>query len=145
MDPSTIASWGSAEDRPQRDQMRALLIGRAFMMGYRAAEGGEKQHEDSEWFRWVRETTATELRWMWSSRRAFKNEHGEAYAQFVGELILKETAEGRVLSHRWFRTDISEQYGWLFEPACLRHDGWELVDLKIRGGRSLKSWTRATG
>ena len=145
MDPSTIASWGSPEDRPLRDQMRALLIGRDFMVEYCAAEGGKKQHDDSSWFEWVGKGTVAELRWMWSSRRALRDEHREAYAQVAGDLILEETASGNVLSNRWFRTDISEHYGWLFEPACLKNDGWKLVDLRLRDGKTVKSWTRASG
>ena len=46
---------------------------------------------------------------------------------------------------RWFRTDISKSYGWLFEPDCLRGDGWRLVDLKTEDDRTVKSWTRASG
>ena len=49
MDTSKIASWGSREDRPERDEMRALLIGHAFMAMYRATQGGKKEQED----RWV--------------------------------------------------------------------------------------------
>ena len=144
MDPSTIASWGSPEDRPLRDQMRGLLIGRKFMVAYCAAEGGKKEYPGSWWFKWVAENTVAELRWMWSSRRAFKDEHREAYAQVAGDLILKGTAGGVVQSTRWFRTDISEVYGWLFEPACLQYDGWKLVDKQF-GGKTVNTWTRASG
>jgi len=82
---------------------------------------------------------------MWSSSRAFKDEHREAYAQVAGDLILKAMASGSVSSIRWFRTDISEPYGWLFEPACLKNDGWERVDLQLRGGKTVESWTKASG
>ena len=144
MDPSTIASWGSPEDRPLRDQMRGLLSGRKFMDAYCAAEGGKKESPDSWWFKWVAENTVAELRWMWSSRRAFKDEHREAYAQVAGDLILKETARGIVPSTKWFRTDISEVYGWLFEPACLQYDGWKLVGKQF-DGKMVNTWTRASG
>ena len=125
--------------------MRGRLVGLAFMVEYCAAEGGKKEHEGSWWSKWVAENTVAELRWMWSSRRAFKEEHREAYAQVAGYLILEATASGSVTSKRWFRTDISEHYGWLFEPACLKNDGWELVDLRLNGGRVVKSWTKASG
>ena len=142
MEVSKVASWGTKEDRPERDGMRSRLVGHNFMGKYREAEGGKKEHEDRWWFDWVRENTVPELRWMWSSARAFKDEHSEAYAQVAGDLILKETAQGHLLSGRWFRTDISEVYGWLFEPACLRHDDWQWVELKSKSGELVKSWTR---
>ena len=138
---SRIASWGTAEDRPEREAMRALLIGRSFMAGYREARGGKK-HRLDWWFGWVREQTAAELRWMWSSDRAYKDEHADAYAQVAGELILQGVAGAKLLAGNWFKTDISEQYGWLFEPACLEYDGWKLVTLKTTDGREVESWTR---
>ena len=141
---STISSWGTAEDRPEREAMRALLIGRRFMDAYRAAGGGRKKHELGWWFDWVRENTAAELQWMWSSDRAYKSEHTDAYAQVAGELILQGVADQKVLAKAWFKTDISEQYGWLFEPACLKYDGWQFVTLKATDGREVKSWTRQT-
>ena len=144
MDTSKIASWGSREDEPERDAMRARLIGRGFMVMYRAAEGGKKKHKDRLWCDWIKEHSPTALAWMWSSDRAFKDEHGEAYAQVAGDLILSATAKGTVFSHPWFRTDIDKDFGWLFEPACLRHDGWELVDLKSSDGEVHKSWTKAS-
>ena len=122
-----IASWGTAEDRPEREALRALLIGRLFMAAYREARGG-KDAELSWWFDWVKEHTAAELQWMWSNDRAYKNEHTDAYAQVAGDIILKSAAAHEVdYTDDWFRTDISDLYGWLFEPACLRYDGWELV------------------
>ena len=144
MDTSKIASWGSREDRPERDEMRALLIGHAFMAMYRATQGGKKEQEDSGWCNWIRERSATALRWMWRSERAFKDEHGEAYAQVAGELIFSATAKGEASSERWFRTDIDEHYGWLFEPDCLRHDGWKLVDLKANDGSVVNGWIKAS-
>ena len=116
---STIASWGTAEDRPEREAMRALLIGRCYMAAYRAARGGEQEHRLGWWFEWVRKQTATELRWMWRSERAYKDEHTDAYAQVAGDLIIKGVAGAVLVSDVWFRTDISEQYGWLFQAACL--------------------------
>lgn len=145
MEVSKVASWGTKEDRPERDEMRSRLIGHDFMAEYRVAEGGKKEHEDSGWFDLVREKTVPELRWMWSNPRAFNPEHGEAYAQVAGDLLLKEIAQGRLLSGRWFRQGISEVYGWLFEPACLRHDDWQLVELKTTSGERVKSWTRKSG
>ena len=139
---STIASWGTAEDRPEREAMRALLIGRRFMDAYREARGGEKKHRLGWSFGWVREQTAPELQWMWESERAYKDEHADAYAQVAGELILQGVASAKLLAKAWFTTDISEQYGWLFEPACLEYDGWRLVTLKIPDGREVKSWAR---
>ena len=139
---STIASWGTAEDRPEREAMRALLIGRRFMAAYRATRGGRKKHELGWWFGWVREKTAPELQWMWSSERAYKSEHADAYAQVAGDLILQGVAGAKILAEDWFKTDISEQYGWLFEPACLEYDGWKLVTLKSTGGDRAESWTR---
>ena len=68
----------------------------------------------------------------------------DAYAQVAGDLILQGVADADVVSPRWFRTDISEQYGWLFEPACLEYDSWELVDITTIDGREVKSWTRQT-
>ena len=136
-----IASWGTAEDRPEREAMRSLLIGRHFMAAYRAARGGE--HKLSWWFGWVREQTAAELRWMWSSDRAYKDEHTDAYAQVAGDLILKGVASTDVASGYWFKTDISEQYGWLFEPACLKYDGWNRIDFNYSDGRKGKSWKNA--
>ena len=47
-----------------------------------------------------------------------------------GGLILQGVAGARILAEVWFETDISEQYGWLFEPACLEYDGWQLVTIK---------------
>ena len=140
---SRIASWGTAEDRPEREAMRALLIGRSFMAGYREARG-RKKHRLDWWFGWVREQTADELRWMWSSDRAYKDEHADAYAQVAGDLILRGAASGEIFSNRWFRTDISEKWGWLFEPACLEYDGWELVNLRDPDGSEAGSWTRQT-
>lgn len=145
VDPSTIDSWGSEADRPERDAMRALLIGRAFMAAYREARGGEKKHDLSWWFRWVRENTAADLQWMWSNERAYADEHADVYAQVAGDLILEQTAGKKLFSDQWFRTDISGTYGWLFEPACLQHDGWEQVDLKNQKGETFKSWARPSG
>ena len=96
MEVSKVASWGTKEDRPERDEMRSRLIGHDFMAEYRVAEGGKKEHEDSGWFDLVREKTVPELRWMWSNPRAFNPEHGEAYAQVAGDLLLKEIAQGRL-------------------------------------------------
>ena len=79
---------------------------------------------------------------MWSSERAYKSEHTDAYAQVAGDLILQGVAGAKVLAEDWFKTDISEQYGWLFEPACLEYGGWKLVTLKITGGGTAESWTR---
>ena len=124
---STIASWGTAEDRPEREAMRALLIGRRFTDAYRVARGREKKHDLGWWFGWVREKTAAELQWMWSSERAYKDEHADAYAQVAGDLILKAAAAGKIYTADWFRTDVSEQYGWLFKSECLEYDGWKLV------------------
>ena len=142
IDPSTVASWGSPEDRPERDRMRALVIGHAFNAVYREAEGGQKQHQDSGWCDWVRENTAIELGWMWSRDPEYVDRNADAYAQVAGDLILEETAKGALPSGRWFRTDICPQYGWLFEPACLRHDGWQLGDFRFRNGTTCKSWGR---
>ena len=144
VDPSTVASWGSPEDRPERDRMRVLCIGRAFMASFHEAEGGKKEHGCSWWFGWVRENTALELRWMWSRDLQYMEKNADAYAQVVGELILEETAKGSILSDRWIRTDICTTYGWLFEPSCLKHDGWQLVDLKTTDGKTFKSWTKAS-
>ena len=138
-----IASWGTAEDRPEREAMRALLIGRSFMAGYREARG-RKNHRLDSWFGWVREQTAAELRWMWSNDRAYKDEHTDAYAQVAGDLLLKSIAAATIFSDRWFRTDISEQFGWLFEPACLEYDGWKLVELQAEDNSTRKSWTKPT-
>ena len=144
VDPSTIASWGSAGDKPAREALRALLIGRAFMAAYRKARGNEKKHNLSWWFGWVRENTAPELQWMWSNKRAYEDEHAEVYAQEAGDLILEQIADRKLFSDEWFRTDISAVYGWLFEPACLQHDGWKQVDMD-REGKTVKSWTRPSG
>ena len=81
VDPSTVASWGSPEDRPERDRMRGLSIGRGFMAAIREAEGGKKQHNYSWWFGWVRENTALELRWMWSRDLGYMEKNADAYAQ----------------------------------------------------------------
>ena len=145
VDPSTIASWGSAEDKPHREALRALLIGRAFMAAYREARGREKEHNLHWWFVWVRENTTPDLQWMWSNERAYEDEHAKVYEQVAGDLILEQTAEGKLISDPWFKTDISDTYGWLFEPACLRHDGWKQVDLTNRKGKTFKSWVRASG
>ena len=122
--------------------MRALLIGRRFMDAYREARGVEKKHGLGGWFGWVREETAPELRWMWSSERAYKDEHADAYAQVAGELILQGVADAKIFAGPWFTTDINEQYGWLFEPACLEYDGWQFVTLKATDGGPAESWTR---
>ena len=145
VDPSTVASWGSPEDRPERDRRRGLSIGHAFMAAFREAEGGKKQHDYSWWFGWVRKNTALELRWMWSRDLQYMEKNADAYAQVVGELILEEVAKGKIFSPRWFRTDISKSYGWLFEPACLEHDGWQLVDRMHSSGKTVKSWGKASG
>ena len=141
----TIASWGTAEDRPEREAMRALLIGRSFMAAYREARGGEKKHGLSWSFDWIREKTAPELQWMWSSDRAYKDEHTDAYAQVAGDLLLEGIAAAALFSGRWFRTDISERFGWLFEPACLEYDGWKLVQLQAKDNRTYESWTKPAG
>ena len=145
VDPSTVASWGSEADRPERDAMRALLIGRAFMAAYREARGSEKEHDLRWWFSWVRENTVADLQWMWSNQRAYADEHTDVYAQVAGDLILEQTAGKKLFSYQWFRTDINDTYGWLFEPACLRHDGWEQVDLENKQGETFKSWARPSG
>ncbi len=141
----TIASWGTAEDRPEREAMRALLLGRSFMAAYREARGGEKQHSLGWSFDWIREKTGPELRWMWSSDRAYKDEHADAYAQVAGDLLIEGIAAAALFSGRWFRTDISERFGWLFEPACLEYDGWKLVELQAKDNRTYESWTRPAG
>ena len=110
MDASTIASWGPEEDRPQRDQMRARLIGHSFMDMYRRTENGKKLDEYDGWCDWVRTGTPEELRWMWNSDRAFKDAYKEVYAQVAGDLILEATAKGNVIS-AWFKTDTSERWG----------------------------------
>ena len=79
---------------------------------------------------------------MWSSDRAFKDAYTEAYAQVAGDLILEATAKGNVVSDWWFQTEIHELWGWLFEPACLQHDGWKCVERKDEKGQAIKSWTR---
>ena len=141
MECAPVASWGPAEYRPLRDQMRALLIGRAFMTVYRAAEG-DRWFQDSWWVDWVRNNTALGFRWIWGSTRAFTEEYGELYALIAGDLILSETAKAKIVSDRWFKTDISKNYGWLFEPACLRYDGWTLVDCWNQKGETFKTWAR---
>ena len=145
VDPSTIASWGSPEDKPQREALRALLIGRAFMAAYREARGNEKEHNLSWWFGWVRENTVADLQWMWSNERAYKDEYAEVYVQVAGDLIFEQTAGQKIFSDQWFRTEISGTFGWLFEPGCLRDDGWKQVDLKDREGKTVKSWVRPRG
>ena len=145
VDPSKVASWGSPEDRPERDQMRGLSIGRGFMAKFREAKVGKKQHEYSWWLDWVPKNTALELRWMWNRNLQYMEKNADVYAQVAGELILEETAKGNVPSAWWFRTDICETYGWLFEPACLKHDGWRIRDLTFTHGRTEKSWTRSNG
>ena len=140
-----IASWGTAEDRPAREAMRSLLIGRHFMAAYREARGGKDEHRLDWWFGWVSEKTAPEFRWMWSSDRAYKPEHTDAYAQVAGDLILKAVAAAAMFSSAWFRTDISEQYGWLFEPSCLEYDGWKRRNLKTNAGKTFESWTNSGG
>ena len=122
--------------------MRALLIGRRFMDAYRESRGGEKKHTLRWSFGWVREQTAPELRWMWSSERAYKDQHADAYAQVAGALLLDGIAAAALMSRRWFRTDISEQFGWLFEPACLEYDGWKLVELSAKDNSTSESWTK---
>ena len=72
--------------------MRALLIGRSFMAAYREARGGETKHRLGWSFDWIREKTAPELRWMWSSDRAYRDEHADAYAQVAGDLLLEGIA-----------------------------------------------------
>ena len=144
MDPSKIASWGTAEDRPERDALRAVLIGRAFLAAYREARGGEEEHDLRLWFDWVRKNTAPDLQWMWSNDRAFKDEYAEVYAQVAGDLIFENTAKGKVLSTTWFKTDLDDTYGWLFEPACLEHDGWQRVEYERRDGKKGKKWMKAT-
>ena len=59
----------------------------------------------------VREQTAPEFRWMWSSERAYKDEHADAYAQVAGSL-----------APRWHRRRGQyirelDQAGWLTWPA----------------------------
>ena len=134
-----IASWGTAEDRPEREAMRSLLIGRHFMAAYRKARGGKVEHELGWWFDWVRKNIAEELRWMWESDRAYKDAHADAYAQVAGDLILKAAAAYKIYTNAWFRTDISDQYGWLFEPACLEYDGWKLEATDEKG---LTAWVK---
>ena len=141
----TIASWGTAEDRPEREAMRALLIGRSFMAAYREARGGETTHRLGWSFDWIREKTAPELQWMWSSDRAYRDEHADAYAQVAGDLLLEGIAAAALFSDGWFRTDISERFGWLFEPACLEYDGWKLVELKARDNSKYDSWIKPAG
>ena len=102
----TIASWGTAEDRPEREAMRALLVGRSFMAAYREARGGEKEHRLGWSFDWVREKTAPELRWMWSSDRAYKDEHADAYAQVAGDLLLEGIHLSRLRSGATRRADV---------------------------------------
>ena len=145
VDPSTVASWGSPEDRPERDRMRALLIGHAFMDARRAAGEGKEEHADTAWFNWVQENTAIELQWMWSRGPEYMDKNAAAYAQVVGDLILDETAKGTLPSGRWFRTDISTTYGWLFERACLEYDGWRLTKQKMQNGETQNRWTRPKG
>ncbi len=125
---SRIVSWGTAEDRPEREAMRSLLIGRHFMAVYRAARGNQKKHELGSWFDWVREQTPAELRWMWESDRAYKDEHADAYAQVAGDLILKAVAALDIYSGEWFKPDLYGQWGWLFDADCLEYDGWVLYD-----------------
>ena len=138
---STIASWGNAKDRPQRDAMRALLIGRHFMSAYRQAASSGNRNQLSRYFDWVRKDTAPELRWMWSSDRAYQEEDTDAYVQVAGDLILGAVARADLLSDDWFRPDVDFKYGWLFEPACLKYDGWKLVDVQTTNSMTVKSWT----
>ena len=140
MDPSKIVSWGTEEDRPEREAMRALLIGRAFMAKYRQARDVQEESKFSWWFPWVKKNTSPELQWMWSNERAYKEAYTDAYAQIAGDLILKQTAAGKV-GAVWFRTDINGTYGWLFEAACLKADGWKRGDVKFMKGNE-KTWTR---
>ena len=142
MDTSKIVSWGREEDRPDREALRAKLIGREFMVAYREARGGAREHRDSWWFDWVRANTPLELRWMWSSARAFEDKDREAYVQFVGDLLLEEIAKANVSSDRWFMTNISSVYGWLFEPGCLRYDGWMHAFGLDPNGREFTGWVR---
>ena len=140
MDPSKIVSWGTEEDRPEREAMRALLIGRAFMAEYRQARDVQEESEFSEWFEWVTKNTSPELQWMWSNERAYKDAYADVYAQIAGDLLLKQMAAGNVVA-RWFRTDINSTYGWLFEAACLEADGWKHIPFK-KGKEN--TWTRTS-
>ena len=112
------------------------------MAAYREARGGEKEHDLSPWFDWVRENTAPDLQWMWSNERAFKDEYADVYTQVAGDLIFEKTATGSVLSTTWFRTDLDATYGWLFEPACLKDDGWQLDEVELESGEKVPTWTR---
>ena len=48
----------------------------------------------------VREQTAPELRWMWSSERAYKDEHADAYAQVAGSLCSSMASPPRTVHPR---------------------------------------------
>ena len=102
VDPSTVASWGNPEDRPERDRMRGLWIGRGFMALFHEAEGGKKQHKYKGWIDWVIENTAIELRWMWNRDLQYMKKNADAYAQVAGELILEEgnSAVGTLVQDR---------------------------------------------
>ena len=78
-------------------------------------------------------------------RPGVQDEHADAYAQVAGDLLLEGIAAAALFSGSWFRTDISERFGWLFEPACLEYDGWVLVELQGRDNRTYGSWTRPAG
>ena len=144
MDTSKIVSWGSAADLPDREALRAKLIGGEFMVAYREARGGAREHKDSGWFDWVRANTPLELRWMWSSHRAFEDKDKESYVQFVGDLLFEEIAKANVSSDRWFLTNISSLFGWLFEPDCLQKDGWMHAFSWDPNGRKFTGWVRNT-
>ena len=141
---SRITSWGTAEDGPEREAMRALLIGRSFMAGYREARGRKEAQ----------------------ARLVVRLGQGAHRRRAPVDVVQRPGVQGRAhrrlrpgrgrpapRGHRrrgplsldtWFRTDISERFGWLFEPACLEYDGWKLVELRAEDNSTRKSWTKPT-
>ena len=128
----------------EREQLRAQLIGKAWVSAWRAAPG-----KYADWIPVIRERTRLRDRWLWSPRHLEDKTFDESRAQVAGDALLSALADGSQgqLSASWFNTAAQTDEwadGWLFDEECLRADGWDRTTGQTMDGKAWRGWRRRT-